>query len=83
MPWGEIDAVVMYEINLGALQFKVQDFSVYWFIVSITLLSEVRDLKREEVCDLTFAVFVIISCPLYPDSLELTPLLKSASHYST
>ncbi len=44
MPEGETDPVVIYEINLGALEFivqefKVQEFSVYCLNVSITLLS--------------------------------------------
>uniref|UniRef100_A0A183TMN9 Cation-transporting ATPase 13A1 n=1 Tax=Schistocephalus solidus TaxID=70667 RepID=A0A183TMN9_SCHSO len=42
----------------------------------------VRELKREQVeSDLHFAGFVIISCPLKPDSLSVIRTLKNASHH--
>ncbi|ALC39746.1 CG6230 [Drosophila busckii] len=41
----------------------------------------IRDLKREEVeCDLTFAGFVIISCPMKPDSKAVVKELVNSSH---
>ncbi|BHF60922.1 hypothetical protein SprV_0100389200 [Sparganum proliferum] len=43
---------------------------------------QVRELKREEVeSDLHFAGFVIISCPLKPDSLSVIRTLKNSSHH--
>uniref|UniRef100_A0A0X3PAK9 Manganese-transporting ATPase 13A1 n=1 Tax=Schistocephalus solidus TaxID=70667 RepID=A0A0X3PAK9_SCHSO len=43
---------------------------------------QVRELKREQVeSDLHFAGFVIISCPLKPDSLSVIRTLKNASHH--
>lgn len=47
-----------------------------------TLTSQqVRELKREDVeCDLTFAGFVIISCPMKPDSKSVIKELIQASH---
>lgn len=42
---------------------------------------QVRELKREDVeCDLTFAGFVIISCPMKPDSKSVIKELIQASH---
>ncbi|KAH8279726.1 hypothetical protein KR054_003328 [Drosophila jambulina] len=42
---------------------------------------KVRELKREEVeCDLTFAGFVIISCPMKPDSKAVIKELIQSSH---
>ncbi|XP_075152001.1 endoplasmic reticulum transmembrane helix translocase [Haematobia irritans] len=42
---------------------------------------QVRELKREDVeCDLTFAGFVIISCPMKPDSKTVIKELIQASH---
>uniref|UniRef100_T1P895 Haloacid dehalogenase-like hydrolase n=1 Tax=Musca domestica TaxID=7370 RepID=T1P895_MUSDO len=42
---------------------------------------QVRELKREDVeCDLTFAGFVIISCPMKPDSKSVIKELIEASH---
>ncbi|KAH8263093.1 hypothetical protein KR044_004320, partial [Drosophila immigrans] len=41
----------------------------------------VRELKREEVeCDLIFAGFVIISCPMKPDSKSVVKELVQSSH---
>ncbi|TDG45395.1 hypothetical protein AWZ03_008161 [Drosophila navojoa] len=41
----------------------------------------VRELKREDVeCDLTFAGFVIISCPMKPDSKAVIKELVQSSH---
>ncbi|EDW03798.1 endoplasmic reticulum transmembrane helix translocase [Drosophila grimshawi] len=41
----------------------------------------IRELKREEVeCDLTFAGFVIISCPMKPDSKSVIKELVHSSH---
>ncbi|KAL7741737.1 hypothetical protein ACLKA6_000351 [Drosophila palustris] len=41
----------------------------------------IRELKREEVeCDLTFAGFVIISCPMKPDSKSVVKELVQSSH---
>uniref|UniRef100_A0A5K3FND9 Cation-transporting ATPase n=1 Tax=Mesocestoides corti TaxID=53468 RepID=A0A5K3FND9_MESCO len=45
---------------------------------------EVRELKREAVeCNLNFAGFVVISCPLKPDSHSVIQMLKSSSHHIT
>ncbi|KAH9286492.1 Manganese-transporting ATPase 13A1 [Echinococcus granulosus] len=45
---------------------------------------QVRELEREEVeSNLTFAGFVVISCPLKPDSLKVIQMLKSSSHHVT
>lgn len=42
---------------------------------------QVRELKREDVeCGLTFAGFVIISCPMKPDSKNVIKELIQASH---
>lgn len=42
---------------------------------------QVRELKREDVeCGLTFAGFVIISCPMKPDSKSVIKELIQASH---
>ncbi|XP_017059292.1 endoplasmic reticulum transmembrane helix translocase [Drosophila ficusphila] len=42
---------------------------------------KIRELKREEVeCDLTFAGFVIISCPMKPDSKSVIKELIQSSH---
>ncbi|VDM16591.1 unnamed protein product [Hydatigera taeniaeformis] len=41
-------------------------------------------LKREDVeSSLTFAGFVVISCPLKPDSMKVIQMLKTSSHYVT
>lgn len=41
----------------------------------------IRELKREDVeCDLTFAGFVIISCPMKPDSKAVIKELVQSSH---
>ncbi|EDV58922.1 manganese-transporting ATPase 13A1 [Drosophila erecta] len=41
----------------------------------------VREIKREDVeCDLTFAGFVIISCPMKPDSKSVIKELIQSSH---
>lgn len=41
----------------------------------------IRELKREDVeCDLTFAGFVIISCPMKPDSKSVIKELVQSSH---
>lgn len=46
--------------------------------------TQVRELVREEVeSNLTFAGFVVISCPLKPDSLKVIQMLKSSSHHVT
>ena len=45
---------------------------------------ELRELSREEVeNDLTFAGFVIISCPLKPDSKSVIREIMSSSHHLT
>ncbi|TGZ61894.1 hypothetical protein CRM22_007735 [Opisthorchis felineus] len=45
---------------------------------------QVRDLTREEVeCGLTFCGFVLISCPLKPDSKEVVRVLRESSHHVT
>lgn len=42
---------------------------------------QIRELKREDVeCDLTFAGFVIISCPMKPDSKSVIKELVQSSH---
>lgn len=42
---------------------------------------EVRELKRENVeCELTFAGFVVISCPMKPDSKNVIKELIQSSH---
>ncbi|KAM3172670.1 hypothetical protein ACTXT7_014059 [Hymenolepis weldensis] len=45
---------------------------------------QVRELKRENCeCDLKFAGFVVISCPLKPDSLQVIQMLNNSSHHIT
>nr|CDS30555.1 cation transporting ATPase 13A1 [Hymenolepis microstoma] len=45
---------------------------------------EVRELKRENCeYDLKFAGFVVISCPLKSDSLQVIQMLKNSSHHIT
>jgi len=43
---------------------------------------EVRELSREDIeKDLTFVGFIIISCPLKPDSKAVVKEIRDASHH--
>ncbi|CAH8529045.1 unnamed protein product [Dicrocoelium dendriticum] len=45
---------------------------------------QIRDLTREEVeCTLNFCGFVLISCPLKPDSKDVLKQLRESSHHVT
>lgn len=47
----------------------------------ISSSQDIRELSREKLeCDLTFAGFVIISCPLKPDSKAVIKEIVSSSH---
>lgn len=42
---------------------------------------ELRTIKREEIeCELTFVGFVVISCPLKPDSKAVIKEIQNSSH---
>ncbi|KAM7540919.1 hypothetical protein Aperf_G00000039450 [Anoplocephala perfoliata] len=62
--------------NLRGISYAYPAFQFY--------SEQVRDLKRENIeSDLKFAGFVVISCPLKPDSLQVIQMLKNSSHHIT
>lgn len=53
----------------------------YRKLTDISSSQDVRELSREKLeCDLTFAGFVIISCPLKPDSKAVIKEIVNSSH---
>ncbi|XP_012219639.2 endoplasmic reticulum transmembrane helix translocase [Linepithema humile] len=53
----------------------------YRKLSGISSSQDIRELSREKLeCDLTFAGFVIISCPLKPDSKAVIKEIVSSSH---
>lgn len=65
---------------LIVVNLKHQTFSKYSFLLLVFV--QVRDLTREFVeSDIHFCGFVIISCPLKPDSLTVIKDLSYSSHH--